>query len=68
MLLLNQSVSNYNQIYIYGIVHNQEQFDLIRAFDYNPTPNFTELQGKMSLLFLATAIYKFFEIPHSATT
>ena len=38
MLLLSQSALNENQMYKHEMVHNKEQFDLIRAFDYNPTP------------------------------
>ena len=46
MLLLSQGVFNYNQMYIYEMVHTKEQFDLIRALDYNIKPNFSELRGK----------------------
>ena len=31
---------------MYEMGHNQEQFDLIRAFDYNPPHNFTKLREK----------------------
>ena len=39
-------------MYINEMINNQEQFDLIRAFDYNPTPNFQSIilinkQGKL---------------------
>ena len=37
MLVLSQTVLNYGPFYIFS-----DYFDLIRAFDYNPTPNLTE--------------------------
>ena len=38
-------------MYIYEIIFVLEQFDLIGAFDFNPTPKSTELHQKNDFLF-----------------
>ena len=52
MFLLSQSVLNYNQMFIYEMVHNYEQFDLKGVFDYNPTLSFTELHKEIILFMI----------------
>ena len=44
---------------MYEMGHNQEQFDLIRAFDYNPPHNFTKIREKMTLLIKNINIHEF---------
>ena len=50
ILLLSETVLNYGPFHIFTIGYNKEHFDLIRAFDYNPSPNFLELRQKMPSL------------------